>query len=231
MGGLDLRTKEACHIAGGVKFISREGDLSPLNSSKLGDALPPLQKVDDPDGDLIDRIAVGDHAAVRELLDRYLPKMVAVARRMLGTQEDAEEVAQEVFLRVWRHAGSWVPGKAKFATWMHRVAMNLCYDRLRKKREVVLDEVPERIDDAPNPIQALHESQVARRVDKALHELPERQRGAIILCHYQNLSNIEAAQVMEISIEALESLLSRGRRGLKAKLLAEAPDLVGSMDV
>ena len=202
-----------------------------IKHSPAPEALEQVAGEGDPDGGLVIKIANGDHAAVRELVDRHLPKIHAVARRMLGSREDAEEVAQEVFFRVWRHAGNWIPGQAKFATWMHRVALNLCYDRLRKKREVIMDEVPERIDDSPTPAQALHRSQVARRVDQALQELPERQRSAIILCHYQSLSNIEAAQVMEISVDALESLLARGRRGLKAKLIMEAGDLVGSMDM
>ncbi len=230
MDGLDLREKEVCHGGDGVKRIAQAGRLLPLKNSRSGDESGSLQHGGDPDADLIARVAAGDHGAVRELVDRHLPKMIAVARRMLGTQEDAEEVAQEVFLRVWRHAGNWVPGKAEFATWMHRVALNLCYDRLRKKREVAMDVVPECVDGAPTPAQALHDAQVARQVGRAMQELPDRQRSAIVLCHYQNLSNIEAAAIMDISIEALESLLSRGRRGLKARLLAESGDLVGGMD-
>lgn len=230
MDGLDPRLKEVCHGADVTECICQAEELLPLTNNTSGDASGPLLKGGDPDGDLIVLVAAGDHGAVRELVDRHLPKIIAISRRMLGTQEDAEEVAQEVFLRVWRHAGSWVPGKAKFSTWMHRVALNLCYDRLRKKREVAMDEVPERIDEALDPAQALHASQVAQRVDQALRELPERQRGAIILCHYQGVSNIEAAQIMEISVEALESLLSRGRRGLKVKLLADAKDLVAHLD-
>jgi len=214
-----------------ANFIRRAGVSLPVSRKPALEKLQQIAGEGDPDGELVSRIAGGDHAAVRELVDRHLPKVIAVARRMLGTREDAEEVAQEVFLRVWRHAGNWTPGQAKYATWMHRVTLNLCYDRLRKKREVAMEEVPEKIDDSPTPAQALHESQVAQRVDQALHELPERQRGAIILCHYQNLSNIEAAQVMEISVDALESLLARGRRGLKARLVMEAGDLVGSMDM
>jgi RNA polymerase sigma-70 factor (ECF subfamily) len=149
---------------------------------------------------------------------RKLPRMLGLAQRMLGDAAEAEDVAQEVFLRVWREAPRWKPGAARFDTWMHRVALNLCYDRLRRKRVTPMAEPPEQVDPGPGPDRALIASDVGRRVQAAMLALPDRQREALALCHYQELGNIEAAQAMEVSVEALESLLSRGRRALRAAL-------------
>lgn len=191
-------------------------------------ATPDPRPVEDPDQDLVEGIARGDRHAARQLVDRHLSKMVALGYRMLGNQADAEEVAQEVFLRVWKNAAKWKPGAAKFETWMHRVAVNLCYDRLRKKREVTGEDLPEMEEPRPGPEGSLHQTQVAARVNEALQQLPERQRMAITLCHHQGQTNIEAAEEMEISVEALESLLARGRRKLKELLRNEMKDLLGA---
>jgi RNA polymerase sigma-70 factor (ECF subfamily) len=181
----------------------------------------------DPDGELVARIARGDQGAARELIDRHLPKMLSLARRLLGNQTDAEDVTQDVFLKVWINAPSWRPGGAKFETWMHRVAMNLCYDRLRKRRPVALDEIEEPVDEGPAPGTALTEADISDAVDQALSRLPERQRAAVVLCHYQGLTNIEAAKALEVSVEALESLLARGRRTLRTALKTKLSDLLG----
>lgn len=174
--------------------------------------------MEDPDAGLVYLTGQGDAEAASRLVARHLPRMTALARRMLGDSAEAEDVAQDVFMKVWTQAKRWKPGAAKFETWLHRVAINACYDRLRKKRGVSLDEAEERADPAPDPEQTLAQVQTAKAVDEALQTLPERQRAAIALCHYQGLTNIEAASALEISIEALESLLSRGRRALKEKL-------------
>ena len=149
--------------------------------------------------------------------------MTALANRMLGDPAEAEDVVQEVFMRVWKQAPTWQPGTARFDTWMHRVALNLCYDRLRRRREQVMAEPPEQVDDGPAPDAGLMAADVGRRVDAALSLLPERQREAIVLCHFQTLSNIDAAALMEISVDALESLLSRGRRALRSQLADMRP--------
>ena len=174
--------------------------------------------VDDPDGELVARVAAGEASAARALMARHLPKILNLGRRMLGDQTEAEDVAQDVFVRVWTHAARWTPGQAKFETWLHRVAMNLCYDRLRRRPAQAIDEVAEPVDQTPGPAARLFEKDLARAVNEALGRLPDRQRAALVLCHYQGLTNIEAAKVMEVSVEALESLLARGRRTLKAQL-------------
>jgi RNA polymerase sigma factor (sigma-70 family) len=185
----------------------------------------------DPDAELVRNIGAGDGRAAEALVRRHLPRMVALARRMLGDASEAEDVAQVVFLRVWREAPRWKPGAAKIETWMHRVALNLCYDRLRRRRESADPDVGINVaDNAPMPSEVWLARQRTARVDAALAELPERQRAAIVLVHYQELTNIAAAEMLEVSVEALESLLARGRRALKAALADVADDLMGDAD-
>ena len=177
----------------------------------------PVTKVD-PDQDLIARVAKGDPAAVRAMVARKLPRLLGVATRMLGDRGEAEDVAQEAFLRLWRQAGRWRPGAALFDTWLHRVTLNLCYDRLRRRREITSDAVPEQADPAATADQAMIDQARDARLAAAIQSLPERQRAALVLQYYEGLSNIEAAAAMEIGVEALESLLSRARRTLRDRL-------------
>ncbi|MCO8028830.1 RNA polymerase sigma factor [Brevundimonas diminuta] len=182
-----------------------------------------MAKVADPDEDLVKRVGAGDPAAVQAMVARKLPRMLSLAQRMLGDAAEAEDVAQEAMLRAWKQAPRWTPGQARFDTWLHRVALNLCYDRLRRRREIATDVMPDHIDDGPAPDRGLLAAETGTQVQAALSRLPPRQREAIVLCHYQELGNIEAAALMEISVEALESLLSRGRRALRTALADIAP--------
>jgi RNA polymerase sigma-70 factor (ECF subfamily) len=172
----------------------------------------------DPDDELVRRAGEGDAAAVQALVARKLGRVLALAERMLGDAAEAEDVAQETFFRVWRQAPRWRPGVARFDTWLHRVTLNLCYDRLRRRRERPMAEPPDMPDPGPAPDRGLHAADVGRRVRDALQALPARQREAVVLCHYQEMGNIEAAGVMGVTVEALESLLSRGRRALRSAL-------------
>ena len=185
-------------------------------------------RVVDPDEDLVSRVGQGDPAAIQAMVARKLPRMLALAQRMLNDPSEAEDVAQEAMLKAWRQAPRWKPGKARFDTWLHRVALNLCYDRLRRRREIPTDAVPDRRDEGAAPDRGLLAADVGAAVNSALARLPDRQREAIVLCHYQELSNIEAAGLMEISIEALESLLSRGRRALRQALADHRPGAEGA---
>jgi len=177
----------------------------------------PVTKVD-PDQDLIARVGQGDPAAVRAMVARKLPRLLGVATRMLGDRSEAEDVAQEAFMRLWRQAGRWRPGAALFDTWLHRVTLNLCYDRLRRRREITTDAVPEQADPAARADQSMIDQARDARLAAAIAGLPERQRAALVLQYYEGLSNIEAAAAMEIGVEALESLLSRARRTLRDRL-------------
>lgn len=172
----------------------------------------------DPDAELVARVGRGDRAAAQALMARHLPGMLSLARRMLAGRAEAEDCVQEAFLRIWTHASRWQPGKAKFETWLYRVTLNQCYDRLRKRPMADLEAAAEVPDGAPDPQQSLESQAVAAEVEAVLKQLPERQRAAILLCHYQERGNIEAAEILGVSVEALESLLARGRRTLRSKL-------------
>jgi RNA polymerase sigma factor (sigma-70 family) len=182
-----------------------------------------ILKEEDPDIALIARVGNREPGAVREIVTRKLPRIVALASRMLGDRAEADDVAQEAFLRIWNIAPRWRAGEARFDTWLHRVTLNLCYDRLRKHRETLLadDEFPEQADAAPLPDQRLDAASESARIERALSRLPARQREALVLQYYQDLSNAESAALMGISVDALESLLARARRGLKTALAAD----------
>ncbi len=175
-------------------------------------------RVTDPDQILVERMAAGDQAALRLLMDRHLDRLLAFARRMLRDPSDAEDVVQEVFMKAWALAHKWQPGQARFDTWLHRITHNQCIDRLRRRRSSSIDDVPEPVDPSPSADSVILERQRADRVNRAIATLPDSQRAAIGLCHGQGLGNIEAAAVLGISVEALESLLARGRRKLREVL-------------
>lgn len=172
----------------------------------------------DPYARLIERVGRSDPAAMRTLMSAKLPRILGLATRMLRDATEAQDVAQEAFVRVWRNAGAWQPGAARFDTWLHTVVLNLCRDRLRRRREVTSDAVPERCDPALDAEAALIDAETGAVVATAIAALPERQREAILLVHYQDMSGAEAALVLNISLDALESLLARGRRALRAQL-------------
>jgi len=175
---------------------------------------------DDPDAALLARVGRGEPRAAHELVARKLPRVLALAVRLLGRRGEAEEVAQEVFVRAWKQAPRWQVGQARFDTWLHRVALNLCYDRLRGRHdEAPLEQGLHVADPAPAPDERLAAAQRSAHVAAALAALPVRQREAVVLQYYQELSNGEAAETMGISIEALESLLARARRALRARLV------------
>jgi RNA polymerase sigma-70 factor (ECF subfamily) len=152
---------------------------------------------------------------------------VSFAERTLGDRSDAEDAAQDVFMRVWSSAARWRQGEARFTTWLYRVALNVCLDRIKKKRETTGRDLPEVADPRPEPSAVVRDSELARHVSAALAALPDSQRIAVTLCHYQDLRNIEAADVMGVSVEALESLLARGRRAMRAQLRPVAASLLG----
>lgn len=175
----------------------------------------------DPDAELVARVGERDAGAVRTLVARKLPRLLALATRLLGDRMEAEDIAQEAFMRIWKQAPQWRSGEAKFDTWLHRVALNLCYDRLRGRREEPVDTLPDEADPAAAPDLRFETRSRDERVRAALAALPVRQREALVLTYYQELSNLEAAGLMGISVDALESLLARARRTLRAQLAGD----------
>lgn len=181
-----------------------------------------FDKVPEPDDDaLMARYAAGDPRVAATLADRHLGRVFALAVRMLGDAPEAEDVTQEAMLRLWRIAPRWEPGRAQVSTWLYRVAANLCTDRLRRRRGVSLEAAPEPEDETPGAEAQLMAADRARALDAALARLPERQRAAIVLRHFEGLANPAIAEVLETSIEAVESLLARGRRALATLLEPE----------
>lgn len=189
-------------------------------------------RVDQPKGDsgtpdeaLLIRFGNGDLEAARLLTERLGPRVLSYATRLLGgDRAEAEDVTQEAMLRLWQFAPNWQQGRAQVMTWLYRVVGNLCVDRLRKARADALDE-SEVLATEPSVVQQMQNRDRLRALYWALAKLPDRQRQAVILRHIEGLSNPRVAEVMEISVEAVESLTARGKRGLAAHLTDRKEEL------
>ncbi len=177
--------------------------------------------------------ANGDRHAALALTRRITPRVLAYAARLLsGDRAEAEDVTQETMLRLWKVAPDWRPGETKVTTWAYRVATNLCIDRQRsrgRKRQMALDDAPEVADAALGAEGRLQQAGRLSALEAALAELPDRQRQAVVLRHLEGLTNPEIATIMEIGVEAVESLTARGKRALTA-LLQGRKDALGYED-
>ncbi len=179
---------------------------------------------DRPDDDeLMAAVRRGEETAFATLLERHLERVRAIAWRMLGSADAADDVAQDVFLRIWARPQAYDPARGRFVSWLSRVAANACIDRLRRNEPGRLDEAAaDRLaDPAPDPERRAMQSETAARVRAAVAALPERQRLAVVLSHDLGHTNIEIARIMDTTVEAVESLLGRARRRLKTQLRDE----------
>lgn len=182
------------------------------------------------ESDLLIRSGNGDMSAFQTLTERHLSSITSIARRMLNDDAEAEDVAQETFLRLWRLGASLEIGEAGVRPWLRKVVSNLCIDRVRSRKKLsVVEELPEQQQGARQQV-SIEEKEMQRRVDQALKKLPERQRLALTLFHYEGLSQVEVGLEMGISDEAVESLLGRARRQLKAELQSEWQGLLSMQD-
>ena len=179
---------------------------------------PPQQAAQD--DTLMQRVAARDGAAFRILVETYATRPHRIAWRMLGDGAEAEDVTQEALLKLWNVAPAWRGDGPGVSAWLTRVATNLCLDRLRRRARLSDDEVPERADEAPLADAVIEAEDERSRVVNALDQLPERQRAAIVLTYYEELSNAIAAETLEMNIKAFESLLLRARKALKTMLVS-----------
>jgi RNA polymerase sigma-70 factor, ECF subfamily len=189
------------------------------------------------DEELMVAVCEGDRSAYRTIVNQHLGSISHYAFRILGNSKDTEDISQEVFLRLWTNAHKWQGEKAKLSTWLHRIAHNLCIDHIRKHGRVdtksSFDEDHFENNGTGSDIEGgveggfeskSEENEKFHLLKQAMDQLPESQRSALALCHYQGFSNKGAAAIMNISVSAVESALARAKRSLKERLLTAAPE-------
>jgi RNA polymerase sigma-70 factor, ECF subfamily len=171
-------------------------------------------------------VAQGDASAFEKVIERHQALVAGTAARMLGSNSDVEDIAQQVFIRVWKSARRYVP-RAKFTTWLLKITRNLVFNELRraKRRAQVplqsdpgTDEIPLKDETNPSPDASLLEDELQRAIEEAIMQLPESQRMALVLRRYEQLSYEEIAEVLDLSVPAVKSVLFRARTELRSRL-------------
>jgi len=175
------------------------------------------------DDELVARAGSGDRAAFTQLVERHSAFVHALAHRVLLSRADAQDVTQEVFIRMWRDAPRWRAGQASYRTWIYRVAFNLSLNHRQRvqQRHTLLDDLPlEDLTVETTPEQAVDEAQSKAALEQAIGSLPMQQRIALQLRYGGELSVAEVAQIMNVSAKAAESLLVRARRELRSRFVS-----------
>jgi RNA polymerase sigma-70 factor (ECF subfamily) len=172
------------------------------------------------DENLMAQVAAGDHAAFRGLMARHMSRAIRVAQGIVTSAADADDIAQEAFLRVWNRARSFDPAIAKFTTWMHQIVVNLAIDRTRRPTNEPLELAEDVADAGPGALALLIDAEERQAMTDALARLPASQRAAVTLFHFEGLSGRESAQVLSLSESAFESLLGRARLALRQNVQA-----------
>lgn len=175
------------------------------------------------DEELMHAVCNGDKSAYQIIVKQHLKSISHYAFRLLGNQRDTEDIAQETFFKLWINAEKWQPEKSKLSTWLHRITHNLCVDYLRKNGSL---EAQQSIEEGKQDMVGAQDSyeikddhnQQKLLLKNAVNSLPEKQRSALMLCHYSGFSNKEAAEIMNVSVKALESSISRAKRALRKQL-------------
>ena len=171
------------------------------------------------DKSLMCQIQEGSHEAFATLVDRHSNRFYRIAYRLVSSKDNAEDIVQDAFLKLWNRPNLWDPGKgAKFTTWFYRVVINMCLDHRKKKKLINLSGDIELVDENPGPDVLFDEHQEQALLEQFIYELPERQQLAINLCYYEGLSNNEAAQIIGVTVKALQSLVMRAKTTLKYKV-------------
>ena len=174
---------------------------------------------------LLAAFADGDRRAAQQLTERLMPKIYAHAYYRLGNTSDAEDVTQEAFLKLWKIAPSWKQDKAQVSTWLYRVVSNLCKDRYRRATLEGMLSVEEPTNGSQSPSAKIEEELRQKALYTAMSILPESQRLAVQLRHIDELTNPQIAEIMELSVEAVESLTARGKRKLTKILQSHKSEL------
>jgi RNA polymerase sigma factor (sigma-70 family) len=185
-----------------------------------------LQSAPQSDADLLAAFAAGDRGAAMVLTQRLTPRVMGQAYRMLGNRAEAEDVAQDAMMRLWKIAADWDPDRAQITTWLYRVVANLCTDRLRKSgRGVSLDAIEEPSDPRKSAAQDIQDTARSAALHSAMADLPDRQAQAVALRHLEELGNPQIATIMDTNVRTVESLIARGKRALIAKLSGRKDEL------
>jgi len=169
----------------------------------------------------------GDTTAFEELIERHQSLVTGTVARMLGSNSDVEDIAQQVFIRVWKSARRYVP-RAKFTTWLLKITRNLVFNELRRSKRrghVPLqsepgaeDHHPLKDEANPAPDASLLEAELQREIEEAIVQLPDSQRMALVLRRYEQLSYEQIAEVLDLSVPAVKSVLFRARTELRSRL-------------
>lgn len=174
------------------------------------------------------RVAARDGAAFAQLVDAHAAVPQRVAYRMTGNAAEAEDIAQDALLKLWEHAGKWRSDGPGVAAWLTRVAVNAAIDRLRRRRFASEEAPPDREDEAPTADVALDAARLARAVKACVGALPDNQRAAIVLTYYEDMPNMQAADILGLNVKAFESLLFRARAALRRAMKAKGLNLEGA---
>ena len=190
------------------------------------DSIPAGPSDDAEDVRLMRLISRGDTAALEELIERHQTLVLGTVARMLGSNSEVEDIAQQVFIRVWKSAARYEP-RAKFTTWLLKITRNLVFNELRRSKrhshvpmqsEPNAEEIPLKDETAPAPDVSLLETELQQAIEQAIAGLPESQRMAVVLRRYHDLSYEQIAEVLDLSVPAVKSLLFRARTELRARL-------------
>ncbi len=178
------------------------------------------------DEELVKAVAFGDKRAYAQIVNTYARQFRMIAFRVVGDMSIAEDIVQESFIKLWTNAHSFDAERAKFSTWFYRIVVNKCLDEKRKKRPYSLPDDYDSMDTGERVDRALEKQQRNQTLQTALRELSDRQRLAVTLSYLDQLSNLEAADIMELNIKAYESLLVRSRAALRKVLTVEKEELL-----
>jgi RNA polymerase sigma-70 factor, ECF subfamily len=188
----------------------------------------PSKSSDGEDARLMELVGRGDTAALEQLIERHQALVIGTVARMLGSNSDVEDIAQQVFIRVWKSAPRY-KHRAKFTTWLLKITRNLVFNELRRTKrhphlalqpaDPAAEELPIKDETIPAPDASLLESELQHAIESAILRLPETQRIALVLRRYEELSYEEIAEVLDLTVPAIKSLLFRARTELRARLM------------